>query len=141
MIFIPSGGTAQGTVVIGFNPFQLTNSSNPVFELRKRQQIGPRERFVRRPVSMVASRQFAILNISSNPRVTLNDTITRDSITIRWHTSARTARIDQEEIPFLIIGEVPDFVPVSKPTRGLVVRHPSDTLRGRGKAKKKGKRR
>jgi hypothetical protein len=136
MIFIPRGGTARGSVAISFNPFQLTNSSNPGFELRKEQEIGPRERFVRRPVSMVAARQFAIMMISSNPRVTLNDTVTRDSITIRWHTSARTARIDQEEIPFLIIGEVPDFVPIPKPTRGLIVKQPSDVMRGRGASKK-----
>jgi hypothetical protein len=140
MIFIPRGGTARGSVSISFNPFQLTNSSNPAFELRKEREIGPRRRFNRRPVSMVASRQFAIMTTSSNPRVTLNDRITRDSITISWHTSARTARIDQEEIPFLIIGEVPDLVPISKPTRGLIVKHPSDNIRGRGKASKKSKR-
>ena len=141
MIFIPRGGTARGSVAISFNPFQLTNSSNPGFELRKEQEIGPRERFVRRPVSMVAARQFAIMMISSNPRVTLNDTVTRDSTATRWHTSARTARIDQEEIPFLIIGEVPEFrCRIPKPTRGLIVKQPSDVMRGRGRgASKKSK--
>jgi hypothetical protein len=140
MIFIPGGGTARGSVEISFNPFQLSSSSNPAFELRKEQEIGPRGRFLRRPVSMVAARQFAIMTISSNPRVTLNDTVTRDSIRIRWHTSARTARIDQEEIPFLIIGEVPDPVSISKPTR-VIVEQPSDIMRGRGSgAGKKSKR-
>jgi hypothetical protein len=136
MIFVPRGGTARGRVVIGFNPFRLSASSNPAFELRKEQEIGPRERFVRRPVSMVAASQFAIFALSNNPRVKLNDRVTRDSITVGWSTSARTARIDQEEIPFLVIGEVPDMVTISKPTRGLVVRHPSDSLRRRGASKK-----
>jgi hypothetical protein len=139
MIFIPRGGSARGSVQISFNPFRLTNSSNPVIELRKEQEIGPRERFVRRPVSMVAARQFAIMAISDNPRVKLNDTVTRDSIRIGWSTSARTARVDQEEIPFLIIGEVPDFVPISKPTR-LIVKQPSDIMRGRANSSKKSKR-
>ena len=101
MIFVPRGGTARGRVVISFNPFRISASSNPAFQLRKEQEIGPRERFVRRPVSMVAARQFAILAISSNPRVKLNDTVTRDSITIGWSTSARTARIDRGGDPIL----------------------------------------
>ena len=44
MIFVPNGGTAQGSVVISFKPFQLAARSNPAFELRKEQEIGPRER-------------------------------------------------------------------------------------------------
>lgn len=139
MIFVPNGGTARGIVVISFNPFQLSARSNPAFELRKEQEIGPRERFLRRPVTMVAARQFAILALSSSPRVKLNDTVTRDSITISWNTSASTARIDQEEIPFLVIGEVPDMVPISKPTRGVTVKHPSDSLRGRASGRSKRK--
>ena len=135
MLFVPRGGSARGSARISFNPFRITNSSNPVIQLRKEQEIGPRERFLRRPVSIVAARQFAIFALSDNPRVKLNDTVTRDSIRIGWSTSARTARVDQEEIPFLVIGEVPDFVPVSKPT-GLV-RQPSDVMRGRGKRSRK----
>jgi hypothetical protein len=137
MIFIPRGGTARGSVTISFDPFQITNRSSPIIELRKEQEIGPRGRFRRRPVSMVAARQFAIFTLSTNPRVNLSDTVTRDSINIRWRTSADSARIDQEEIPFLVIGEVPDVVPISKPTRGLVVRHPSDAVRARRKAARK----
>jgi hypothetical protein len=135
MLFVPRGGSARGSARISFNPFRITNSSNPVIQLRKEQEIGPRERFLRRPVSIVAARQFAIFALSDNPRVKLNDTVTRDSIRIGWSTSARTARVDQEEIPFLVIGEVPDFVPVSKPTRP--VRQPSDVMRGRGKRSRK----
>jgi hypothetical protein len=139
MLFIPRGGSARGSVRIGFNPFRLTNSSNPVIQLRKEQEIGPRERFLRRPVMIVAARQFAIMALSDNPRVKLNDTVTRDSIRIGWSTSARTARVDQEEIPFLVIGEVPDFVQISKPTR--LVRQPSDIMRGKGGRSTKTRRR
>jgi hypothetical protein len=40
----------------------------------------------------------------------------------------------------LIIGEVPDLVPFSKPTQGLIVEQPSDIMRGRGgSASKKSK--
>ena len=35
MIFIPNGGTAEGSVEVSFNPFQISASSNPAFELRK----------------------------------------------------------------------------------------------------------
>jgi hypothetical protein len=110
MIFVPHGGAALCNVEIGFNPFQLIASSLPGIELRKKQEIGPSGRFIRRPASMVAARQFAIMPMDSTWRVKLNDTVTRDSITISWRS--KTSRVDQEEIPFMIIGEVPEAVPV-----------------------------
>ena len=141
MIFIPNGGTAEGSVEVSFNPFQISVSSNPAFELRKETEIGPRERFVRRPCSIVAARQFDIVPIANDWRVRLNDTVTRDSITIRWRS--RASRVDQEEIPFMVIGEVKDAVPLSTvhPPLRPVVDQPSDIMRRRsgraGKAKKK----
>ena len=131
MVFIPNGGAARGNIVIGFNPFAIIASSNPAFQLRKEQQIGPRERFLRRPVSMIAARQFDIVPIARDWRVQISDTVTRDSITIRWNTSA--SRVDHEEIPFLIIGEVPDYVSISQGS-SVAVRQPSDVLR-RGSAR------
>jgi hypothetical protein len=141
MIFIPNGGTAEGSVEISFNPFQLSASSNAAFELRKEAEIGPRERFIRRPASIVAARQFDIVPIANDWRVRLNDTVTRDSITIRWRS--RSSRVDQEEIPFMVIGEVKDPVPLSpvQPPLRPIVDQPSDIMRRRsgraGKAKKK----
>ena len=141
MIFIPNGGTAEGSVEVSFNPFQISVSGNPAFELRKETEIGPRERFVRRPCSIVAARQFDIVPIANDWRVRLNDTVTRDSITIRWRS--RASRVDQEEIPFMVIGEVKDPVPLStvRPPLRTVVEQPSDIMRRRsgraGKARKK----
>ena len=139
MVFIPRGGTQQGSVVISFNPFDLTNASNARFELRKKREIGPAERFIRSPASMVAVRQFDIVPIASDFRVNIADTVTRDSITISW--LARTARVDQEEIPFMVIGEVPDPQEPSRPLRpGTAVRQPSDIMRrSRRRAKQAGK--
>jgi hypothetical protein len=128
MIFVPHGGAARGSVEISFNPFQLIARSNPEFELRKEREIGPRGRFIRRPASIVAARQFDIVPIANDWRVKLNDTVTRDSITISWRSNA--SRVDQEEIPFLVIGEVPETVSVSLP-EPTVVRQPSDMMRGR----------
>ena len=142
MIFIPNGGSRQGNVTISFNPFALANASNALFELRKRTEVGPTGRFIRRPASIVAARQFDIVPIGRDFRVNLSDTVTRDSINIRWRPSQR---IDQEEIPFMVIGEVPDPVTVRVPGRGTTVRQPSDAMRRRragrtrSRAKKKRK--
>jgi hypothetical protein len=153
MIFIPRGGTKSGSVEISFNPFALTVASNSAFELRKRREIGPRERFVRRPASIVAARQFDIVTIlgdAGNYRGRINDTVTRDSITISWNAPA--GRVDQEEIPFMIVGEVPVqpapvFLTVRRPGDGLTPVRPGDELpsdllsrrrsRARGARKKK----
>ena len=152
MIFIPRGGSIRGSVEISFNPFELTDASNSAFELRKRREIGPRERFVQRPASIVAARQFALLfplPHSESYRGRINDTVTRDSITISWNKSG--GRVDQEEIPFMIVGEVPvQPAPVSMPVRpgdGLTPVRPGDELpsdllsrrrsRARGARKKK----
>jgi hypothetical protein len=142
MIFIPRGGSRRGSVEISFNPFALANASNALFELRKRKEIGPSGRFIRSPASIVAVRQFDIVPIGGDFRVNLSDSVTRDSISIRWRPSQR---VDQEEIPFMIIGEVPDPVPVRVVGTGTLVREPSDVLRrersgsarARGKKKRK----
>jgi hypothetical protein len=130
MIFIPNGGIQQGNVVISFNPFNLANASNAAFELRKRVEIGRAARFVRRPASIIAARQFDIVPLSNDFRVNLSDTVARDTLTISWR--AITPRVDQEEIPFMVIGEVPDPVVVRpfRPQPGIVVPQPSDVLRG-----------
>jgi hypothetical protein len=130
MIFIPNGGMQQGSAVISFNPFALSNASNAAIELRKRREIGRAARFVRSPASMIAARQFDIIPLSNDFRVNLSDTVTRDDLTISW--SAMTPRVDQEEIPFMVIGEVPDpvVVPIPQPP-GVVIRQPSDVMRRR----------
>jgi hypothetical protein len=117
MIFIPRGGTRQGSVEINFNPFELANASNAAFELRKRREIGANGRFVESPASIVAARQFDVLTGAGGTdfRGQISDTVTRDSITISWDAPA--GRVDQEEIPFLVVGEVPEGVAVALPPR------------------------
>jgi hypothetical protein len=135
MIFVPRGGTRQGSVEVTFNPFELANASNEAFELRKRREIGPSGRFVESPASIVAARQFDVLTGAggSDFRGRINDTVTRDSITISWNAPA--GRVDQEEIPFLVVGEVPEGVAVALPPRPDVSlpddRIPPDSLRRR----------
>jgi hypothetical protein len=114
LIFIPRGGTRRGTVTITFDPFVLSAASNPLFELRKEREIGPSGRFSKRPATIVAARQFDILTGTGGDfRGRINDSSTRDSITISWNSSA--GRVDQEEIPFMVIGEVPEGPSVSLP--------------------------
>ena len=118
MIFIPRGGIGTGTVTITFRPFEISAASRPEFELRKRRSIGPDGRFVARPASMVAVRQFSVLIgaplFDVNVKVKIDDNVTRDAITISWSPGPH-ARVDQEEIPFIVIGEVPTPVSVRLP--------------------------
>jgi hypothetical protein len=66
----------------------------------------------------VAARQFAIIDVSPDAdyRLRINDTVTTSSITISW---AGTGPIFSEEIPFMIVGEVPDAlsIPDVRPRR------------------------
>jgi len=133
MVFIPRGGIPQGNVVISFDPFELSTASNSAFELRKIRRIGPAGRFIRRPASIVAVRQFSFLGefpATPNFRGRINDTVTRDFISISW--SPALGIVDQEEIPFMVIGEVPDARtrttrqrPRGKKSRGKSLRRPS----------------
>ena len=128
MIFVPRGGIGQGSVEISFNPFELASASNAAFELRKKREIGPAVRYLRAPASIVAARQFAITQLSGGDRSyrgRINDTVTRDSITISWNMAV--ARFDQEEIPFMVIGDVGEIVPIPQPFPGRPAR-PGDRL-------------
>jgi hypothetical protein len=127
MVFIPRGGTQSGSVEISFEPFALANSSNTAFELRKRRRIGPGGRFAAIPASIVGARQFGILTILGDGgyyRINIDDRVTRDSITIRW--KRRKGRVDQEEIGFMIVGDVPG--PVTLPPRPTTPVRPTDKL-------------
>jgi hypothetical protein len=66
MVFIPSGGTREGSVDISFDPFALTTASNTAFELRRRREVGPRGRFKKKPAFVVGTRQFGILTIAGD---------------------------------------------------------------------------
>lgn len=140
MVFIPSSGTRSGSVEISFEPFALASSSNAAFELRKRRRIGPGGRFAATPASIVAPRQFGILTVLGDGgyyRINVDDRVTRDSITIRW--KRRGGRVDQEEIGFMIVGDVPG--PATLPPRPTTPVRPTDTLTSIGARRKRASKR
>jgi hypothetical protein len=100
---------------------------------------------VKSPASNVTARQFSILPINSSQRLNINDAVTRDAMTVDWVSKANQARVDLEEVTFMIVGEVPDTVPVRVAGSGTIVRQPSDVRRrnrsgsARARAKKKRK--
>ena len=119
MLFI-NGGPKNGTAVLSFNPFELTNAPATV-SLNKVRVIGAAGDFIHSPASIVAARQFVIFDTDSNYRLRIDDTVTADSITISWGGTGATF---SEEIPFMIVGEVADPIklpiprPIPKPRKG-----------------------
>ena len=116
MLFI-NGGPKNGAAVITFSPFTLATAPRTV-SLNKARVIGANGTFRHPPSSIVAARQFAIIDVSPDAdyRLRINDTVTTSSITISW---AGTGPIFNEEIPFMIVGEVPDAlsIPDVRPRR------------------------
>ena len=116
MLFI-NGGPKNGAAVITFSPFTLATAPRTV-SLNKARVIGANGAFRHPPASIVAARQFAIIDVSPDTdyRLRINDTVTTSSITISW---AGTGPIFSEEIPFMIVGEVPDAlsIPDVRPRR------------------------
>ncbi len=109
MLFI-NGGPKNGAAVITFSPFTLATAPGTV-SLNKARVIGANGTFRHPPASIVAARQFAIIDVSPDTdyRLRINDTVTTSSITISW---AGTGPIFNEEIPFMIVGEVPDALSI-----------------------------
>jgi hypothetical protein len=116
MLFI-NGGPKNGAAVITFSPFTLATAPRTV-SLNKARVIGANGTFRHPPSSIAAARQFAIIDVSPDAdyRLRINDTVTTSSITISW---AGTGPIFSEEIPFMIVGEVPDAlsIPDVRPRR------------------------
>lgn len=105
MLFI-NGGPKNGRAIISHSPFRLVSAPSTV-SLRKARVIGADGTFASPPAVMVASRQFAILDVSPDTdyRLRINDTVTTTVLTISW---AGTGPIFSEEIPFIVVGEVGD---------------------------------
>ena len=116
MLFI-NGGPKNGAAVITFSPFTLATAPRTV-SLNKARVIGANGTFRHPPSSIVAARQFAIIDVSPDTdyRLRISDTVTTSSITISW---AGTGPIFSEEIPFMIVGEVADAlsIPDARPRR------------------------
>jgi hypothetical protein len=124
LLFI-NGGPKSGTAVITFSPFTLTTAP-PTVSLNKARVIGANGAFRQRPASIVAARQFAIIDADTTYRLRINDTVTTTSITISW---AGTGPSFHEEIPFMVVGEVPDLQPIPGP--GQPPRRPRKPARRR----------
>ncbi len=133
MLFI-NDGPKSGTAVITFNPFVLTTAP-PTVSLNKARVIGADGAFRHSPASIVAARQFAILDADTTYRLRINDTVTTTSITISW---AGTGPSFHEEIPFMVVGEVPDPQPIPGP--GRPPRRPRKAGRRRVARRKKARR-
>ena len=133
MLFI-NGGPKNGAATITFNPLRLAAAPGTV-SLRKARVVGAAGTFTRRPASIVAARQFAILDVDATYRLRINDTVTTTSITISW---AGTGPSFHEEIPFMVIGEVPDPRPI--PVPGRPPRRPRRPVRRRVARRRKARR-
>ncbi|MEX1205641.1 MAG: hypothetical protein WEB85_10355 [Dongiaceae bacterium] len=118
LVVVPRGGTRRGEAIITFDPFQLESADPPECRLRKRRSIGPTGRFVAAPASIVAARQFTLVKPWPAPaefKLVINDRVTRDSIRIRWRNADEFARVDQQEIPFMVVGELGEIVISTQP--------------------------
>jgi hypothetical protein len=113
LVNIRSSGPKSGSVRIGFNPHQRTQGTVGVVE---RATVGPAGRFVAVPAKIIALRQITLLGIGPMPdyKFRLADTISRDSIRIRW---SGVGPAFSEEVSYMIIGEVPDPQPSRAPVR------------------------
>ena len=142
LVVVPRGGTRRGEAIITFDPFQLESADPPECRLRKARAIGPTGRFVARPASIVAARQFTLVKPWPAPahfKLVINDRVTRDSIRIRWRNAEEFARVDQQEIPFMVVGDVGEIVPVVRPPGVTIVPGaavPKPRKRGRSRARK-----
>ena len=134
MLFI-NGGPKNGAAVITFSPFTLATAPGTV-SLNKARVIGANGTFRHPPASIVAARQFAIIDVSPDTdyRLRINDTVTTSSITISW---AGTGPIFSEEIPFMIVGEVPDALSMPDVRPRKRPRRPSRPSRRRKSAPRK----
>ncbi|HZP37707.1 MAG TPA: hypothetical protein VFE48_14575 [Methylomirabilota bacterium] len=130
------GGPKNGRAVVSLSPFRLVSAPSTV-SLRKARVIGADGAFSSPPAVMVASRQFAILDVSPDTdyRLRINDSVTTTALTIRW---AGTGPIFSEEIPFLVVGEVGDrfAVPGMPPAASPRPRRPERAARRRRPARR-----
>ena len=126
MLFI-NGGPKNGRAVISHSPFRLVSAASTV-SLRKARVIGADGVFTTPPAVMVSARQFAILDVSPDTdyRLRINDSVTTTALTISW---AGTGPIFNEEIPFIVVGEVGERFTVGIPGASPRPRRPARKAR------------
>lgn len=105
MLFV-NGGPKSGAAIVTFNPLRLAIAPATV-SLRKARVLGAAGDFTRSPASIVAARQFKILDVEPDTdyRLRINDTVSTTAMRIVW---AGTGPIFHEEIPFMVVGDVPE---------------------------------
>lgn len=132
MLFI-NGGPKNGRAVISHSPFRLVSAASTV-SLRKARVIGADGVFTTPPAVMVSARQFAILDVSPDTdyRLRINDSVTTTALTISW---AGTGPIFNEEIPFIVVGEVGERFTVGIPGASPRPRRPARKARRPKKAR------
>ena len=132
MLFI-NGGPKNGRAVISHSPFRLVSAASTV-SLRKARVIGADGVFTTTPAVMVSARQFAILDVSPDTdyRLRINDSVTTTALTISW---AGTGPIFNEEIPFIVVGEVGERFTVGIPGASPRPRRPARKARPPKKAR------
>jgi hypothetical protein len=132
MLFI-NGGPKNGRAVISHSPFRLVSAASTV-SLRKARVIGADGVFTTTPAVMVSARQFAILDVSPDTdyRLRINDSVTTTALTISW---AGTGPIFNEEIPFIVVGEVGERFTVGIPGASPRPRRPARKARRPKKAR------
>lgn len=131
IVNIGSNGPKSGSVRIGFVPHARINGDATVVE---RGEVGPAIRFSGVPAKMVALRQTAVQVVSEPMKFIVNDTITRDSLTIRWRG---VGSCFSEEISYLVFGEVPEVIRIPPRLTPVGPRGPRIPPRGRSKKRKR----
>jgi hypothetical protein len=131
MLKVPRGGTVRGDAVITFEPFELSSATPSSTELRKMRVQGAPGRFVRRPSTIIAARQFgALAHVHAQFRI--EDDVLRDSMTITWNNDGGSFT---DEIPFIVVGEVPEGRPRRRP-KATQLQRASGTRKKKGGRKK-----
>lgn len=105
-VYVPRGGTSLGGFIINFYPLSLS-AAEPGVELRNTKEIGARGPFISAPATIVTARQFTITEGDQLYEfVNINDTVTRESLTVDWARERDANPVYVEEVPFMAIGQV-----------------------------------
>jgi len=128
LVNVSSGGPKTGNVTISFNPHQRSAGTVGVVE---RTTIGPAGRFTAVPGKVVALRQIKLIGVDpmSDYSFRLNDSISRDALTIRWRA---TGPAFTEEISYMVVGVVPDPITIEP-----ILPRPGIRSRSRGRSRSK----
>jgi hypothetical protein len=105
-VYLPRGGMSVGSFIISFYPLSL-DAAPPGAELRNAKEIGAQGPFIGAPATFVTARQFTITEGDLPYEfVNINDTVTRQSLSVDWARRHDRDQVFVEEVPFMAIGMV-----------------------------------